>query len=343
MIACRETEYDTLVSVNTSNAGHTVFTEDGKKLISRFLPTACVHNRAAIVIGSGTNIHYPTLMKEIGEFESAGVDIMNRLFIHETAGELTEKHVQQEIDSKIDKKIGSTAHGVGASLVDRVNRTAKLFIDNHKDEFKFIEELTYQHMLNDSKTLLEGSQGYLLSISSSNYPFTTSRITNTAGYLSFANASPRLLRNVYGVFRTFPIRVSNRDKNKPLDNIFNKSTYKTKDDFVGTSGSMNGQEISWEELRNMSGSDELSVEVTTVTKLPRRIATFSYKDYIKAIIENGVTHPVMTFMNYIDVKDYDIERYENLSEKSKNFIGGIEAIGIPFYAVSTSPTTVFTK
>ena len=100
MIACMETTYDVLVSVNTDNAGHTVFNKHNGKLIeliSRYLPTACVHNKTAkIVIASGTQINEKTLAKEIKEFEKAGVKILDRLYIHDNAGILLEEHVKTE-------------------------------------------------------------------------------------------------------------------------------------------------------------------------------------------------------------------------------------------------------
>jgi len=341
IIATRYTKYDLLISVNTSNSGHSTFAPDGTPLVARFLPTACVHNPTAkIIIGSGTNIDAKTLKKEIELFEKAGVKVKDRLLIHQVAGELLQSDIKAEQKAKIDKRIGSTAHGVGEALVNRVRRTAPLFIDNHKKEYTFISNLDYMKLVNSSKTLLEGSQGYLLSINSEFYPFVTSRITTTAGYLSFANIRPQLLRNVYGVFRTFPIRVANRDLDKPLDK---EGNYSSKEEFIGTSGSMNGLELSWEQMQKISGYKKLT-EITTVTKLKRRIAEISPRLVEEAMLENGVTHPILTFINYINKDDESKKSTDELSEKSRIWIRNLEGhTGVRFYALSTDPKTVFIK
>ena len=84
---------------------------------------------------------------------------------------------------------------------------------------------------------------------------------------------------VIGTCRTYPIRVANR--------------FDTHGTQVGYSGPCYGDqvEITFEEIGQKT-------ELTTVTKLPRRIFTFSRKQIREAIEYNGAREVFLNFVNY---------------------------------------------
>lgn len=84
------------------------------------------------------------------------------------------------------------------------------------------------------------------------------------------------------------------------------------------------KEISWEELNKALGNDNNEIfECTTLTKLPRRIATFSKANMNDAIAHNRTGHEIfvtINFANYVDKTLYkstsveDINQSEAMSE-----------------------------
>jgi len=89
---------------------------------------------------------------------------------------------------------------------------------------------------------------------------------------------------VIGTCRTYPIRVANR--------------FDTHGTQVGYSGPCYDDqlEISFEEIGQKT-------ELTTVTKLPRRIFTFSCKQIEEAIEYNGAREIFLNFVNYCRFED----------------------------------------
>src|SRR5207249_9540171 len=77
------------------------------------------------------------------------------------------------------------------------------------------------------RVFLEGTQGTGLSLYHGHYPYVTSRDTTVAGCLAEAGISPRRVRKIIMVCRTYPIRVQS-----PAE---------------GTSGPMS-QPITWREI-----------------------------------------------------------------------------------------------
>jgi adenylosuccinate synthase len=148
-------------------------------------------------------------------------------------------------------------------------------------------------------TILEGAQGYSLGIHSGFYPYTTSRECTVAQLCSDTLVSPDQITAVYGCARTYPIRVSNRY----------------------TDGMMHGwsgpcysdqQETSFDALNQVQ-------ETTTVTKLPRRVFTFSDAQFKEAVEANmpSKLRVAITFCDYVcDIDD----------EENKTLIKHIERL-----------------
>lgn len=108
------------------NAGHTLII-GGKKTILRLIPSGIMHPQVTCYIGNGVVLSPEALFKEIGELESAGLDVQRRLKISEAATLILPYHVA--IDHAREKKrgsdkIGTTGRGIGPAYEDKVARRA---------------------------------------------------------------------------------------------------------------------------------------------------------------------------------------------------------------------------
>jgi adenylosuccinate synthase len=120
-------DFDYIVRFNGGeNAGHTVVL-DSKEFKLHLLPSGVLYSEKFNVIGNGVVINPETLLKEINDFESAGVSMKN-LLISERAHLVLPWH--KIIDGIDDEKneIGTTKKGIGPAYGDKVTRTAALRI-----------------------------------------------------------------------------------------------------------------------------------------------------------------------------------------------------------------------
>lgn len=311
--------YDWIVSVNSSQAGHTTpfihRNGDVIQVVTRQLPAACVvdHN-ALIYIGPGAVINPEVLFEEINNLENLGISISNRLYINKYATIITGLDIEMEKSIKLREHIGSTCEGVGNAISRRVMRTGtivKEMMNDFRKKAIIVDDLRNY----GGNILLEGSQGFGLSVFSRYYPFCTSRDTTTMSFLAYAGLSFRDVCDVYGVYRTYPIRVG------------------------GNSGPLY-EEITWDIIANHSGYMKLG-EKTTVTKRLRRIGCWDAMLAHRATKVNGVNKPILTFANYLNK---NIEGINNLNELKNytseyNIISNMSNdIGIPWYAISTDST-----
>jgi adenylosuccinate synthase len=287
--------YDTAVCSFATNAGHTyVDQERGIHVMTQQLPTAITSPTVKrILIGPGAAIHGETLIDEIKRYAShlSGKTIM----IHPHAAVVEDYHITGELYMT---KIGSTAKGVGHAYIERIRRnpespnTAKARFAHGPLENFVVTKEEYDQALEESEScIIEGAQGFSLSMYHGQYPYTTSRdvtpwqIAADCG-IPFKWA-PQI--QVWGTVRSFPIRVNNRD---------------------GSSGPCYGDqtELEWEELG-------IAPELTTVTKLPRRIFTFSDQQMRHALTHCAGywnTNIFLNFANYLDIGDVQplIDRIE---------------------------------
>ncbi|MDO1449510.1 adenylosuccinate synthetase [Rhodocytophaga aerolata] len=297
-------EYDCLMRVGGPNAGHTVFQKPNNHVF-HLLPSGSYRApNAKILIGPGAVLNLTKMLDEIQSFEIE----KGRLIIDANANIITPKDI--ELEEKVKEKIGSTAQGVGAATASNI--IARLMgEDSHKakhcnalkhfigDTAAELEKLYSQN----KKILLEGTQGSGLSLHHGPYPYVTSRDTSVSGCLSEAGISPRRIRKIIMVTRTYPIRVG------------------------GNSGGFGSIEIDMGEIAKRSGKNEanlLAKEITTTTKRPRRIAEFSWALFRKACELNSPTDIALTFTDYISVVNEQARRYENLTEETRRFIEEIE-------------------
>lgn len=132
------------------NAGHTLII-GGNKTILRLIPSGIMHPNVTCYIGNGVVLSPEALFKEIGELESAGLNVKGRLKISEAATLILPYHVA--IDHAREKKrgsdkIGTTGRGIGPAYEDKVARRALRVQDFfYPDQFaaKLKENLDYHN------------------------------------------------------------------------------------------------------------------------------------------------------------------------------------------------------
>lgn len=274
--------YDTAVCSFAPNAGHTYLDKaNNVSMMTQQLPTAglicpSVKN---IMIGPGAAIHIPTFLNEILKYGPFLKDKM--IFVHPQAAIVEDYHAYMEITGGMTK-IGSTAKGVGEAYIERIRRDPRNSntagvrgLDDPNFKRFVCSDNMYRNVLQDAqRVIVEGAQGYSLSMYHGQYPFTTSRdvtpwqIAADCG-LPFKWAS---YLSPIGTLRCYPIRVNNRD---------------------GTSGPCypDQYELSFGDLA-------VPVELTTVTKLARRIFTFSQLQLEEALWHCGHYYNTRLFLNF---------------------------------------------
>lgn len=107
-----------------ANAGHTLKFDD-TTIVLHLIPSGMFNGNSKCVIGNGVVVDPISLVKEIEEVESLGVELKNRLFISSSAHLILTYH---KVLDKIKEKrrgsdaIGTTGRGIGPAYVSKVSR-----------------------------------------------------------------------------------------------------------------------------------------------------------------------------------------------------------------------------
>ncbi len=310
-------EYDLLCRVGGPNAGHKVPRDE--TLTHRLLPSATLTSEAPILIGPGAVLNVDVLFDEIA---ACGVE-HGRLHIDPQAMIISGADVEAE--GGLVKDIGSTGQGVGAATARRIlERGADMRLARDVAPLKpFIapaHEILVDAYARGDRVLVEGTQGTGLSHYHGHYPHVTSRDTTASGCLAEMGISPSRVRRVIVVCRTYPIRVQS-------------PTAKGK-----TSGWMS-QGTNWREISRRSKipyGELRRVEKGSVSKKQRRVGEFDWELLRKASEINGATDIALTFVDYLDVRNRQARRFDQLTPKTIRFIEEVERVAAaPVSLIST--------
>ena len=278
-------DYDTVVCSFATNAGHTyIDRERGIHVMTQQLPTGAISSPTVknVLIGPGAMIHYRTLLAEIDQNikHLAG----KRIMIHPHAIVVENYHADQEVEWGMTK-IGSTTKGCGAAAIERIKRdpinpnvASVRWKSPHPLAHYVVTEQEYRDALQQAESVLvEGAQGFSLSMYHGQYPYTTSRDVTPWQIAADCGLPYRWASyiKVIGAMRTYPIRVNNRD---------------------GSSGPCypDQLELDWSNFEDRGVVPEL----TTVTKLKRRIFTFSPQQAAEAAFHCGGYWDTRVFLNF---------------------------------------------
>ncbi|BFH73326.1 adenylosuccinate synthetase [Sulfurisphaera javensis] len=289
------------VRTGSINAGHTV-TYMGKQWKVRIIPSAFINRSTFLALGPGALTSIEVLMNEAKETNS-----LDRLFIDPHVGIITEEEVKEERnDEYLMKKIGSTGQGVGYAEAKRILRKLKLAKDFEilSKYIVNIPSLLLEKLDKNENILVEGTQGYYLSLYHGEYPYVTSRNTSSSGILSEIGIGPKYVDHVIVVFKSYVTRVGE--------------------------GPLEG-ELSWGEAQKLG-----IAEIATVTGRKRRSAPFNIKLAKEAVRVNSATQIAITKLDALFKEAKGVREYSKLPSEAKKWIENIETeLKVPITLIGT--------
>jgi len=269
------------------------------------IPAGFLYEKCRLLISAGANIHVGQFFKEL---ELTQVD-RSRVGIDQMASIIEEKHSEQDKASVVNKDIGTTNWGVGPAIEERVRRTAKLAKDIPELNAFLTDGIAE---VNDGldegkKVLLEGTQGFMLSLFLSNgYPYVTGRDTGASAIASEAGVGPTRVDDVMIVYKSFITRVGGG----PLPGEISK------DEAI---------KRGWFETAAGTGRD-------------RRSAPFDFDLAKKTAKINGATQAALTKLDCLFPKCNAVRRFEDLPVEAKAFIKDVEIrTNLPVTLIGTGP------
>jgi adenylosuccinate synthase len=317
-LAQRE-DIDICVRCGGPNSGHSFYDDKGNLRVLRQLPTGFVNPGTRLLIPAGALVDPAVLKNELEIIPDAhkrvGIDV--NTFIIEPRDRDFEKTIG------LRERLSSTLCGVGAAQSRRALRgvDSKLAKDVARD-YPWLEKLLtdVSEEVNDAldadkKVLIEGTQGFGLSLYHSfYYPKATSRDVTASAFLSEVGVSPLRVTDIVLVLRTFPIRVAG-DQAGPLKD-----------------------EITWNQLRVESQYPHDIFEMTSVTKELRRVGRFDPELVAKAVEVNGPTMIALNGVDYLNYKNRSCSNWNQLTRHAQDFITGLEAeMKIPVGIIGIGP------
>lgn len=290
---------DVVMTAWSANAGHTFIDAEGRKFVHCMLANGIVSPKlATVLIGPGSQMNVELLRDEI----LSCVDLLRgkRILLHSSAAIIMQKHVEEEAGPMT--KIGSTKKGCGAAMIAKIRRNPDDnntvggnadYMEEHiykpiREAGIFISTANnaeYMSVVYDAERIqVEGAQGFSLGINNGFYPYVTSRECTPAQVCVDVNLPLAFIKTTVATMRTYPIRVANR--------------YNEAGEQIGWSGPCyeDQKELDWKKDLGMEA------ELTTVTKLPRRIFTFSYQQTLAAL---EVIRPDEVFLNFCNYMSPD--------------------------------------
>jgi adenylosuccinate synthase len=302
----RREDVDFCVRCGGPNSGHSFVDESGKTIILRQLSTGFVNPRTRLLIPAGALID-PLILKQ--EIESLSLPAW-RVGIDEKTFVIREDDREAEKRLRLRERLSSTLCGVGSAQARRVLRGEDAYLARDVvEEFPWIGEYltdvsgeVNRALDREKKVLIEGTQGFGLSLyHSEHYPKTTSRDTTAGSFLSEVGVSPLLVTEIVVVFRTFPIRVAGEQAGPLKD------------------------EISWDQLQRESGYPYPVEEWTSVTNKVRRIARFDWKLALQANEFNRPTRLAINGLDYLSYKNRGERSFNTLTGDAKEFVQELES------------------
>jgi adenylosuccinate synthase len=293
---------DFCVRTGSVNAAHTVWIE-GKRYALHMVPAAFVHEKCRLLIGAGANVHIAKFFEEVELTKVKG-----RMGVDQQASIIEEKHSVQDKTSSHLKGLGTTGWGVGPALEERVRRTAKIAKEIPELQPFLADVATEINEGIDSgkKVLLEGTQGFMLSLFYGTYPYVTGRDTGAAAICSEAGVGPTRIDDVLIVYKSFMTRVGTG----PLPGEV------TKEEAI---------KRGWFETAAGTGRD-------------RRSAPFDFGLAKKTAKINGATQAAVTKLDSMFPECRGARRFDALPNEAKQFIKEIEnRTGIPVILIGTGP------
>ncbi len=308
------------------NAGHTVYV-DGKKYGLRMITCGFSNPKSQLLIGAGVLVDIQRFLEEVAMTNTEG-----RIKIDGRCAVIEQEHKEADKGAN-SKKIGTTGSGCGPAQSARVNRVAK-----QAKEFKELADYVVDvpQILNDAidageDVLIEGTQGFGLSLYYGNYPYVTSKDTSASTAAADCGVGPTNVDDVYVIYKAYMSRVGEdpyihylSDEEIAATPAFKKLLEKAeKEGIEGTSN---------QKIARVLG------EVGTVTGRPRKIGSFDFDLARYSAKINGATKICITCLDKLFPENAGVTEYDKLSAPALEHIRRIEdKLGVKAAIISTGP------
>jgi len=285
------------------NAGHTVIWR-GKKFGLRQVPCGFVYEGARLLVGPGVLINPEVTLKEVEE-----TDIDKRFGIDRQCTIIEAHHIEQDRTSEhLKGKIGSTGTGCGPANVERVGRVARLAKDIPELQ-RFLADVPSEvngAIERGELVIVEGSQGFGLSLLHGTYPYVTSKDTAASTLAADVGVGPTKVDDVILVFKAYVSRVG-------------AGPFAT-------------------EMPPEKAEELGIVEYGTVTQRRRRIGEFDFELAKRSVMINGATQLALTCLDRLFRGCRGARSLDKLTPEARAFVEGLEdELGVPVTLISTGP------
>lgn len=197
-----------------ANAGHTLYTEDGRKLVLHQVPSGILQGKKCY-IGNGCVVDLDSLKEEIDELLDNGYTVnLSNLKISPKAHVLTWEHKFADADQ--NGHIGTTKKGIGPAYSDKIGRKGQrilqFLINDVNKDYGWLNPLVsdpLKEMLASGSVLFEGAQGTMLDVDHGTYPYVTSSNCTAGGACTGTGFPPNKIHKVVGVAKAYVTRVGN--------------------------------------------------------------------------------------------------------------------------------------
>ena len=285
------------------NAGHTVYYK-GQKIVMRQLPGGFVNPSSRLLIGAGVLVNPEVLLHEIETLEVA-----DRVGVDPHCAIIDPEHIEQDRRSDhLAKTVGTTGTGCGPANEARARRKARLARDV-PELAPYLADVPAEvnaAIRRGESVLIEGSQGFGLSLYHGDYPYVTSKDVTASSFAADVGIGPTRVDEVVVVYKAYASRVG-------------AGPFPT--------------ELPREEVERRSWE-----EFGAVTGRPRRIGEFDFEVARRSAMINGATQIAITNLDRRFKETFGATRLEDLPQEAREFIDRVqEAIGVPVTLISTGP------
>ncbi len=298
------------------NAGHGVWYESGEisgEIEGRHIPCGFVNPLTALFIAPGTLIDPKVLETELNVLERFGIEVRKRLKIDSRCPVIEERHrIAEKKGSYLHTVIGSMGSGCGNLNAERALRDPKVKFAKDIESLRpyvvdDVSLLLIEKLKAGEDLLVEGTQGFGLSLVHGQYPYVTSKDTTASQFLADAGIPPSFPIKVYACMKPYTTR-------------------------AGT-GPLKG-----ENDPSLAHITEREIRPGVVVGEKRRVGLFD-KDLVgRALAVNGATDIALTNVDRMWPEDYGKTTVDKLSLDARRFIDDLEeAFHIPVTLISTGP------
>jgi len=299
-------QFDWAVDSFFTNAGHFTTLDDGTRILTQMLPSAFVNRNAKLYINAGAAVCLETLFAELKMLDDMGYQVSDRLVIHPHTNVIVQEDKDEE-KRVLGIKTTSTMKGCGAAVARKSMRQGKVAKD-YEELHRWIDPDVTMKLIKDissgANVIFEVAQGCMLDLNHAQFPYTTSRQVHWPQIIADSGISPVAVSDVVINCRTHPIRINN--KNAVTGNHCYSGDFWGAEEIDWPTVALEAGYASYEEF---AAKYEKSI-LTSVTKLPRRVARYSHDmaRYVDAMSGGTMTPNIVSYsLNFLNFIDKEID------------------------------------